>query len=378
MKVLDKNISAICQDINIYFGHGSIKLLESISDSNVLFVTDRGIVDCGLLNNVMSYLPQNNKVDVFDAVKPDPSFDIVAQIIVRMKNFKPNVVIAVGGGSPIDSAKGAIHILQDDVSYVLPCFIAVPTTSGTGSEVTDFTVLTDLDTKKKHVIIDKGVLPDIAVLDSDLLANLPKSIIAFTGVDSMAHAIESYVAKGANDYSEGMAEKAGELIFHNLVASYEGDKEYAREKMHHASTLAALSFNSAGLGIVHSLAHQIGAKFHLPHGLCISLVLTEVMKLNARDERVLSKYAKYAKKAGVATSFDGEKGSFIALINAIDDIRKKLSLPMRIRDCKIDFEYDFEKLKHVMARDAMFDMCTPQNPRVASIDELVKIYETIF
>lgn len=378
MKISDKNISAICQDINIYFGGGSIRLLQSIENSNVLIVTDRGIIDCGLINQILEKIPKGNGVKIFDQVMPDPSLDVVSKIIVEIEHFKPHVLIAIGGGSPIDAAKGAIHVLKNGKEPFNACFIAIPTTSGTGSEVTDFTVLTDLDTKKKHVVVDKSVLPNIAVLDSDLVSNLPKSIIAFTGMDTMAHSLEAYVAKGSNDYSEAMSEKAGELVFQNLVKSYFKENNLAREKMHHASTLAGLAFNSSGLGIIHSLAHQLGSKLHLPHGLAISLVMVEALKFNAKNEFIMSKYAKYAKKAGVANTFEGVRGSFLSLIDAIEEIRTKLALPKSIRECRIDVEYDFNTLKYTMARDAMLDVCTPQNYVGVNRDDMLTIFETVY
>ena len=393
----------------IYFEAGSIAYLEKMPDIERAFiVTDPGMVKFGYVDRILYHIrKRENHVhcEIFSEVESDPSFDTVNKGLELMNNFKPDVIIALGGGSAIDAAKGmwlfyehpdadpeGLKLKFMDIrkrTYKFPKLgvkakmVAIPTTSGTGSEVTSFAVLTDKVKNKKYPLADYELTPDVAIVDPDLVMSLPKSITADTGMDVLTHAIESYVSNMASDYTDGLAEKASELVVKYLIEAYEhGDNKLAREKMHNASTIAGMAFTNAFLGINHSLAHKIGAEFHLPHGRINAILLPYVIKYNSsRPTKFVSfpkyeyfiadeKYAALAKKVGLKA--DTVEEGINSLITKIQEMNEKLNIPKSFKDAGVD-EKEFIAKIDLLADRAFEDQCTTANPRVPLVSELKQI-----
>ena len=310
-----------------------------------------------------------------------------------------------GGGSPIDAAKGMWLFYENpnanveglklkfmDIrkrTYKFPKLgkkakmVAIPTTSGTGSEVTSFAVLTDKEKNKKYPLADYELTPDVAIIDPDLVMSLPKAITADTGMDVLTHAIESYVSNMASDYTDGLAEKAVELVFKYLKRAYDnGDDKEAREKMHNASTIAGMAFTNAFLGVNHSIAHKIGAEFHLAHGRINAILLPYVIKYNSsKPTKFVSfpkyeyfiadkKYATLAKKVGLKA--DSIEEGVDSLIGAVKWLNRELNIPTSFQEAGID-EQDFLSKVDLVADRAFEDQCTSANPRVPLVSEIKQI-----
>ena len=393
----------------IYFEAGSIQYLEKMPDiTRAFIVTDEGMVKLGYVDKILYHLRKRQQYvhsEIFSDVESDPSFDTIKKGVEAMKNFNPDVIIALGGGSPIDAAKGmwlfyehpeadveGLKLKFMDIrkrTYKFPklgtkCkMVAIPTTSGTGSEVTSFAVITDKEKNKKYPLADYELTPDVAIVDPDLVMSLPKSVTADTGMDVLTHAIESYVSNMASDYTDGLAEKAVELVFENLEEAYEhGDNKLAREKMHNASTIAGMAFTNAFLGINHSLAHKIGGEFHLPHGRINAILLPYVIKYNgSKPSKFVSfpkyeyfiadqKYYRLAKKTGLKA--DTVEEGINSLIEKIQEMNQKLNIPNSFKEAGIE-EKEFLAKVDMLADRAFEDQCTTANPRVPLVTELKQI-----
>ena len=393
----------------IYFEAGSISYLEKMPDIERAFiVTDPGMVKFGYVDKIIYHIRKRaNHVhcEIFSEVESDPSFDTVNKGLELMNNFKPDVIIALGGGSAIDAAKGmwlfyehpdadpeGMKLKFMDIrkrTYKFPKLggkakmVAIPTTSGTGSEVTSFAVITDKQNNKKYPLADYELTPDVAIVDPDLVMSLPKTITADTGMDVLTHAIEAYVSNMASDYTDGLSEKAVELVFKYLQEAYEhGDNKLAREKMHNASTIAGMSFTNAFLGINHSLAHKIGAEFHLPHGRINAILLPYVIKYNSTMPSKFVSFPKYeyfiadqkyyelAKKIGLKA--DTVEEGVSSLIKAVQDLIKYLNIPSSFKEAGID-ETEFMNKLDLLADRAFEDQCTTANPRVPLVHEMKQI-----
>ena len=393
----------------IYFEAGSIAYLEKMPDIGRAFiVTDPGMVKFGYVDKIIYHLRKREKhvhCEIFSDVESDPSFDTVNKGLELMRNFKPDVIIALGGGSAIDAAKGMwLFYEHEDAdpegmklkfmdirkrTYKFPKLgvkakmVAIPTTSGTGSEVTSFAVITDKEKNKKYPLADYELTPDVAIVDPDLVMSLPQSITADTGMDVLTHAIEAYVSNMASDYTDGLSEKATELVFKYLKKAYDnGDDKIAREKMHNASTIAGMSFTNAFLGVNHSLAHKIGAEFHLPHGRINAILLPYVIRYNAtmptkfvsfpKYEYYIAdkKYSELAKKLGLKA--DTVEEGVASLIEAIKNLNSSLNIPKSFKEAGIE-ESDFMKKLDLLSDRAFEDQCTTANPRVPLVEEMKQI-----
>ena len=393
----------------IYFEAGSIAYLEKMPNIERAFiVTDPGMVKFGYVDKILYHIRKRaNHVhcEIFSEVESDPSFDTVNKGLELMNNFKPDVIIALGGGSAIDAAKGmwlfyehpdadpeGMKLKFMDIrkrTYKFPKLgqkakmVAIPTTSGTGSEVTSFAVITDKNLNKKYPLADYELTPDVAIVDPDLVMSLPKSITADTGMDVFTHAIEAYVSNMASDYTDGLSEKAIELVFKYLKEAYDnGDNKLAREKMHNASTIAGMSFTNAFLGINHSLAHKIGAEFHLPHGRINAILLPYVIRYNSsKPTKFVSfpkyeyfiadeKYAEISKKMGFKA--DTVEEGINSLIKEIQKLNEELNLPKSFKDAGVD-EKEFLAKVDLLADRAFEDQCTTANPRLPLVEELKQI-----
>ena len=393
----------------IYFEAGSIAYLEKMPNIERAFiVTDPGMVKLGYVDKILYHLRNRQHYvhsEIFSEVESDPSFDTIMKGVEAMKNFKPDVIIALGGGSPIDAAKGmwlfyehpeadpeGLKLKFMDIrkrTYKFPklgekCqMVAIPTTSGTGSEVTSFAVITDKEKNKKYPLADYELTPDVAIVDPDLVMSLPKSITADTGMDVLTHALEAYVSNMASDYTDGLAEKAVELVIEYLEQAYDdGTNKLAREKMHNASTIAGMAFTNAFLGVNHSIAHKIGAEFHLPHGRINAILLPYVVRYNATKPTKFVSFPKYeyfiadqkyyeiAKKAGLKAKTVEEGIS--SLIEKIKEMNEHMNIPKSFKDAGID-EQEFLSKVDVLADRAFEDQCTTANPRVPLVSEIKQI-----
>ncbi len=391
----------------IYFEAGSLQYLEKMPDiSKAFIVTDKGMVNLGYVDKVLYYLRKREKYvhsQIFSDVESDPSFDTIKKGVEMMNNFQPDVIIAIGGGSPIDAAKGmwlfyehpeadieGMKLKFMDIrkrTYKFPKLgikaqmVAIPTTSGTGSEVTSFAVITDKEKNKKYPLADYELTPDVAIVDTDLVMSLPKSVTADTGMDVLTHALEAYVSNMASDYTDGLSEKSAELVFKNLRDAYnDGTNKYAREKMHNASTIAGMAFTNAFLGICHSMAHKIGAEFHLPHGRINAILLPYVIRYNGvsvptkfvsfpKYEYYIAKhkYAEISRRMNFPAYTDDE--GLESLIKEVNKLREDVGIPKSFKEAGID-EKEFMAKVDILADRAFEDQCTSANPRVPLVTEI--------
>ena len=393
----------------IYFEAGSIAYLEKMQDiSRAFIVTDPGMVKLGYVDKILYHLRKRSQYvhsEIFAEVEPDPSFDTIKKGVEMMNTFNPDVIIAIGGGSPIDAAKGmwlfyehpeadaeGLKLKFMDIrkrTYKFPKLgekakmVCIPTTSGTGSEVTSFAVITDKKINKKYPLADYELTPDVAIIDPDLVKSLPKSVTADTGMDVLTHGLESYVSNMASDFTDGLAMKAIELVYKNIREAYNnGDNQYAREKMHNASCIAGMAFSNAFLGVNHSIAHKLGGEFHIPHGRANAIILPYVIRYNAtKPTKFVSfpkyeyfiadqKYADIAKRLGLKAKTT-EQG-VDSLIEVVKELNRDLNIPKTLREAGVD-EQEFLAKVDKLSEMAFEDQCTTANPRVPLVHEIKEL-----
>lgn len=392
----------------VYFEKTSVRYLEDMEDVNkVMLITGPSMVKYGYADIVVNELkrrPNGNQIqyEIFSDIEPDPSTDTVKRGLNQIREFQPDTIIALGGGSPLDAAKAMWLFYEHPESsffgakqkyldirkrtYKLECankakFVAIPTTSGTGSEVTPFAVITDSETHVKYPLADYALTPDVAIVDSQFIQTVPQKTIAESGLDVLAHATESFVSALASDYTRPLSMQAAKLVFDNLEASYNGDA-HAREEMHNASTLAGMAFGNAFLGVNHSVAHKLGGEFGLAHGLCIAITYPHVIRYNASEPQKFQAWPKYeyfrankdyadlARYVGVQGSTDEEliEGliqKFIKLAHAVG-----IKLSLKANGVK---KADFDKALDSMSELAYEDQCTTANPKEPLISDLKQI-----
>ncbi|MEH6735696.1 MAG: bifunctional acetaldehyde-CoA/alcohol dehydrogenase [Shewanella sp.] len=395
---------------SIYFRRGSLPIaLEELSDKKrALIITDKFLFNNGYCNETLKILKaQGLETEIFYEVEADPTLAIVRQGAKVAQSFQPDVIIALGGGSPMDAAK-IIWVMYEhpEVDFadlalrfmdirkriykfpkmgVKAQMVAIPTTSGTGSEVTPFAVVTDEVTGKKYPIADYQLTPNMAIVDPNLVMDMPKSLTAFGGIDAVTHALEAYVSVMANEYSDGQALQALDLLFKYLPDSYEfGAKApVAREKVHNGATIAGIAFANAFLGVCHSMAHKLGAEFHLAHGLANALLISNVIRFNATDmptkqaafsqydrPKALCRYAAIADYLKLGGKTDAQKVE--KLIEKIEQLKTTIGIPASIQDAGVN-EADFIAKLDELAEDAFDDQCTGANPRYPLIKELKQV-----
>jgi acetaldehyde dehydrogenase / alcohol dehydrogenase len=395
---------------SIYFRRGSLPIaLEELSDKKrALIITDKFLFNNGYCNETLKILKaQGLETEVFYDVEADPTLAIVREGAKVAQSFQPDVIIALGGGSPMDAAK-IIWVMYEhpevdfadlalrfmDIRkriYTFPKMgvkakmVAIPTTSGTGSEVTPFAVVTDEVTGKKYPIADYQLTPNMAIIDPNLVMDMPKSLTAFGGIDAVTHALEAYVSVMANEYSDGQALQALDLLFKHLPDAYTlGAKApVAREKVHNGATIAGIAFANAFLGVCHSMAHKLGAEFHLPHGLANALLINNVIRFNATDmptkqaafsqydrPKALCRYAAISDHLKLGGKTDAQKVE--KLLEKIDELKKTIGIPASIQAAGVN-EADFIAKLDELAEDAFDDQCTGANPRYPLISELKEL-----
>ena len=406
----------------IYFEKDAIQYLEKMQHiSRAFIVTDPMMVKLGYLDKALYYLHKRTDrvhCEVFADVEPDPSVETIHRGVSLMNLFAPDVIIALGGGSAIDAAKGMWLFYENpdtdfdglrlrflDIrkrAFHFPNLgkktqmVAIPTTSGTGSEVTSFSVITDKEHGNiKYPLADYELTPDVAIIDPQFVATLPKPIIADTGIDVLTHAIEAYVSVLASDFTDGLAIKAIDLIFKYLPRSYADENDQcrqrnnteAREKVHYASCIAGMAFTNAFLGINHSLAHKLGGEFHIPHGRANAVLLPHVIAYNAQKPDkfpIFPKYSEYvadSRYAQIAYQLrlggHTKEEEITALIDAIVQLMETLNIPQSIQACGVDEKEFFDKLP-MLAERAFEDQCTTANPRYPMIKDLEEIYRKAY
>ena len=369
---------------DIYHGKDSLEVLKSLEGKKAFIVIGGGSMKrFGFLDKVLSYLKEANmETKVFEGVEPDPSVETVMKGAKEMEEFNPDWIVSIGGGSPIDAAK-AMWIFYEYpdftfekaiVPFGLPKlrrkakFVAIPSTSGTATEVTAFSVITDYKAKIKYPLADFEITPDIAIVDPSLAETMPEKLVAHTGMDALTHAIEAYTASLRSNFTDPLALKAIEMVNMHLVNSYNGDME-ARGEMHEAQCLAGMAFSNALLGIVHSMAHKVGAVFHIPHGCANAIFLPYVIKYNRKACE--DRYANIARHIGLKG--ESERELTDALIDLINKFNKELNIPSSMKEYGID-ENEFKTNLKFIAHNAVLDPCTGSNPREIDDETMEKLY----
>ncbi|EJT5924601.1 iron-containing alcohol dehydrogenase [Clostridium perfringens] len=369
---------------DIYHGKDSLEVLKSLEGKKAFIVIGGGSMKrFGFLDKVLSYLKEANmETKVFEGVEPDPSVETVMKGAKEMEEFNPDWIVSIGGGSPIDAAK-AMWIFYEYpdftfekaiVPFGLPKlrrkakFVAIPSTSGTATEVTAFSVITDYKAKIKYPLADFEITPDIAIVDPSLAETMPEKLVAHTGMDALTHAIEAYTASLRSNFTDPLALKAIEMVNMHLVNSYKGDME-ARGEMHEAQCLAGMAFSNALLGIVHSMAHKVGAVFHIPHGCANAIFLPYVIKYNRKACE--DRYANIARHIGLKG--ESERELTDALIDLINKFNKELNIPSSMKEYGIE-EDDFKANLKFIAHNAVLDPCTGSNPRAIDDETMEKLY----
>ncbi|MFH5958180.1 iron-containing alcohol dehydrogenase [Clostridium perfringens] len=369
---------------DIYHGKDSLEVLKSLEGKKAFIVIGGGSMKrFGFLDKVLSYLKEANmETKVFEGVEPDPSVETVMKGAKEMEEFNPDWIVSIGGGSPIDAAK-AMWIFYEYpdftfekaiVPFGLPKlrrkakFVAIPSTSGTATEVTAFSVITDYKAKIKYPLADFEITPDIAIVDPSLAETMPEKLVAHTGMDALTHAIEAYTASLRSNFTDPLALKAIEMVKMHLVNSYKGDME-ARGEMHEAQCLAGMAFSNALLGIVHSMAHKVGAVFHIPHGCANAIFLPYVIKYNRKACE--DRYANIARHIGLKG--ESERELTDALIDLINKFNKELNIPSSMKEYGID-ENEFKANLKFIAHNAVLDPCTGSNPREIDDETMEKLY----
>lgn len=372
----------------VHFGDNALGRLKDIPYNRVLIITDPFVVQSKMIDLVTAPLEAGNKAyEVFCDVVPDAPVDKIAEGVKKFLSYKPDVVVAVGGGSAIDSSKAIREFASKIDNYGKVGLIAIPTTSGTGSEVTSFAVVNDTEAKVKYPLISDELTADEAILDAELVRSVPPSITADTGMDVLTHAIESYVSLRHNEFSSALAEKAIEICGVFLLRAYlDGNDIHARKKMHVASCLAGLSFNTAGLGITHSMAHQLGARFHIPHGRANAMLMPHIVEYNAginkhsRSQKeyplVVKRYTNISHILGLSSY--NKVMSVRSLVNWIQFMQKEMNIPLTIQELHTITPEEYFASLDSMAEAALKDACTPDNPKVPTKEDIVKIYAKLW
>lgn len=393
----------------IYFKPGclGLALKELKGRKKAFIVTDKSLFDLGYTKKVTDVLDTLGiQYKIFSDVKPDPDLTTINKARDMVETFQPDVLIALGGGSPIDACK-ILWIMYEHPELkfedlarrfmdirkrifefpemgVKAQMVAIPTTSGTGSEVTPFSIITDDATGVKYAIADYALTPSMAIVDTDLVLTMPRGLCAASGIDVMTHALESYVSCMATDYTRGLSIEAGKLIYENLVKSYETGDFDAREKVHHAATIAGMAFANAFLGVCHSMAHKLGARFHVPHGIANALLICQVIRYNATDcpikqatfpqyrfPNTKAAYAAFARGIGLKGKTDDE--AVENLIKALQEMKQKLNIAPSIKEWGVD-EKEWEEALKTLPELAFDDQCTGANPRYPLFKEIEQMY----
>ena len=383
---------------DVYFGENAMENLKTLKGKRAIVVVGGGSMKrFGFLDKAVAYLKEAGmEVELFEGVEPDPSVETVMRGAEAMRKFEPDWIVAIGGGSPIDAAKAMWAFYEyPEVTFESLCipfnfpelrtkakFCAISSTSGTATEVTAFSVITDYSKGIKYPLADFNITPDVAIVDPELAQTMPAKLVAHTGMDALTHAVEAYVSTVANSYTDALAMKAIEMVTAYLPSSYKGNKE-SRAQMHDAQCLAGMAFSNALLGIVHSMAHKTGAAFHegamanqhLPHGCANAIYLPYVIKYNAHDQRAAERYADIARMLGLAGN--SNKALIENLCALIDGMNDKLNIPHTLKEFGVD-EAEFNAKVDEIAVNAVGDACTGSNPRAIDPKTMARLFKCTY
>lgn len=378
---------------DIYHGKGCLAELKNLKGKKAILVVGGGSMKRqGFLDKAVGYLKEGGmEVSLFEGVEPDPSVETVMKGAQAMRDFEPDWIVAMGGGSPIDAAKAMWAFYEyPDTTFEDLCipfnfpelrrkakFAAIPSTSGTATEVTAFSVITDYAAGIKYPLADFNITPDVAIVDPELVEGLPPKQVAYTGMDALTHAIEAYVSTLHCAFTDPLALQAIEMVFDYLPASYRGNMT-AREEMHYAQCLAGMAFSNALLGIVHSMAHKTGAAFstgHITHGCANAMYLPFVIKYNAKNPTSASRYAEIARRMGLPGT--SEQALINSLCEKIDDFNVQMNIPKTLKDFGID-ETEFKEKIAKISELAVGDACTGSNPREIDPATMEKLFTCIY
>ncbi len=378
---------------DIYHGQGCLAELKNLKGKKAILVVGGGSMKRqGFLDKAVGYLKEGGmEVSLFEGVEPDPSVETVMKGAQAMRDFEPDWIVAMGGGSPIDAAKAMWAFYEyPDTTFEDLCipfnfpelrrkakFAAIPSTSGTATEVTAFSVITDYAAGIKYPLADFNITPDVAIVDPELVEGLPPKQVAYTGMDALTHAIEAYVSTLHCAFTDPLALQAIEMVFDYLPASYRGNMT-AREEMHYAQCLAGMAFSNALLGIVHSMAHKTGAAFstgHITHGCANAMYLPFVIKYNAKNPTAASRYAEIARRMGLPGT--SEQALINSLCEKIDDFNVQMNIPKTLKDFGID-ETEFKEKIAKISELAVGDACTGSNPREIDPATMEKLFTCIY
>ena len=377
---------------DIYYGRGALDELKNLQGKKAIIVVGGGSMKrFGFLDRVVANLKEAGmETKLFEGVEPDPSVETVMKGAAAMREFEPDWIVSIGGGSPIDAAKAMWAFYEypetkfEDLitPFKFPTlrtkakFAAIPSTSGTATEVTAFSVITDYQKGIKYPLADFNITPDVAIVDPDLADTMPQTLTAHTGMDALTHAIEAYVSTLHTPFTDPLALKAIHMVFDYLPASYEGDRN-AREQMHYGQCLACMAFTNALLGIVHSMAHKTGAVFstgHIVHGCANAMYLPYVIQYNAKEPEAKKRYAEIAQSVGLTGSEDELVSK---LCGKIDEFNAKLNIPKTLKEFGIK-EDEFKEKLSTFAANAVGDACTGSNPRSITPKEMEKLFTAIY
>lgn len=359
----------------VCFGADALSWLRHWKGVRIFIVADPFLVKSGMIGQITEQLAER-EYRVFDHVVPDPPLELVVEGIHELSGYGADTLLAVGGGSAIDEAKAILYFARQTKGVKDMTFIAVPTTSGTGSEVTSFAVITDAGKGIKYPLVDPALLPDVALLDPALVKSVPAAIVADTGMDVLTHALEAYVSTKANPFTDALAIQAALTVMKYLVRSYKNKKDSeAKAMMHYASCMAGMAFDKASLGLNHAIAHNIGGKFKVPHGRANTVLLPHVLEFNAGltdyQQKEFSQTAvKYANLAALA-GLNGVniRTSVKNLIHQVQKMQKELKMPVDFRACGVEPEA-FRKEEDALINGALSDACIATNPREVSGQEI--------
>ena len=364
---------------DIHYGANSLDILRTLEMEKVFLVTDENMVKLKVINKVTNILKSRGiEAKVYSDVKPDPTDEEIIKGMLELSAHDPDCIIALGGGSPIDACKSMIYFTNQIKRAIgqnkKPKFIAIPTTSGTGSEVTSYAVVTTKD--KKIPLSDSEMLPDIAILNPEFIKTLSPSIIADTGMDVLTHAIEAYVSKSRNLFTNTFAIGAIKTVFADLVSNFENPQlERERINLQIASCMAGVAFSNAGLGINHSIAHSLGARFHKPHGRLNAVIMSEVIQFNARNKNAAKYYREIVEALGFSPKEDTEGVEILA--KAIKMRAAKMGIPNSLSELGIPKEQYFDEMEGIIDQIEN-DMCTGENPRRFSRIEMKQLLTDLY